>query len=276
MKEGEGAHSLSTLVVQIAQEIIEQKMGDIHALLHEHVSKEINKVVTARVEDKLRGEPGTPGTPGRHAQVDVKTIAREAAKLIPRVNEQEMLERVLQYVPDSETVAQRVAEIMPPTQVIHGTDGEDGDDGSPDNPAQIIEKIHSLKEPIKIEAIKGLDKFLRNLQRAVQEKAGGKMIHGGGMTIKAGAGQTLTRNTDGTWSLTTTSGFTSLAATETPNEVLTVFTFSTATAQPSFIIVDNVWMRATTKKGTVNWTWNSGTKKATLAVPPVDEILGIV
>jgi hypothetical protein len=71
-------------------------------------------------------------------------------------------------------------------------------------------------------------------------------------------------------------GFTTLAATETPNGSATVFTFSSATAQPSFIVADNVWLRATTKSGTVNWTWNGGTKKATLTIAPQDEIFAIV
>ena len=71
------------------------------------------------------------------------------------------------------------------------------------------------------------------------------------------------------------SGLTVLTATETPNGVLTVFTFSGASAQPSFIIIDNAFTRATTKSGTVNWTWNNGTKKATLTVPPADEIFAL-
>lgn len=72
------------------------------------------------------------------------------------------------------------------------------------------------------------------------------------------------------------SGFTKLTATETPNSVLTVFTFSAASAQPSFLVVDGAWMQPTTALGTVNWTWASGTKKATLTIPANDDIYGIV
>lgn len=71
-------------------------------------------------------------------------------------------------------------------------------------------------------------------------------------------------------------GFTTLTATETPNGTLKVFTFSGASAQPSFIISDNVMMQATTKAGTVNWTWSSGPKQATMTIAPIDDILGIV
>lgn len=67
-------------------------------------------------------------------------------------------------------------------------------------------------------------------------------------------------------------GLTEISATETPNGVITVFTFPSATAQPSFIISDNVMMKATTASGTVNWTWNSGTLQATLTIAPTNDI----
>lgn len=70
-------------------------------------------------------------------------------------------------------------------------------------------------------------------------------------------------------------GFTTLAPTETPNGIRTVFTFATATSQPTFIVSDNAMMQATTKSGTVNWTWNSGSKQATMTIPPIDDIVGI-
>jgi hypothetical protein len=71
-------------------------------------------------------------------------------------------------------------------------------------------------------------------------------------------------------------GFTALTATETPNGVLTIFTFAAAAAKPSFIIIDNTITQATTKAGTVNWTWNVGAKQATFTIPPNDDVVGIV
>lgn len=70
-------------------------------------------------------------------------------------------------------------------------------------------------------------------------------------------------------------GFTVLQPTETPNGVRKVFTFSTATAQPTFIVSDNAMTQAVTKSGTVNWTWSSGSKQATMTIPPQDDIVGI-
>lgn len=71
-------------------------------------------------------------------------------------------------------------------------------------------------------------------------------------------------------------GFTVLTATETPNGIRTVFTFPSATAQPTFIVSDNAMTRATTAAGTVNWTWSSGTLQATMTIPPIDDIVAIV
>lgn len=79
-----------------------------------------------------------------------------------------------------------------------------------------------------------------------------------------------------TFTSTGGSGFTELPATETPDGSRTQFTFATASAQPSFLVVDNVWMKAVTASGTVNWTWNGGTKVATLSVPSSDDIFGVV
>lgn len=72
-----------------------------------------------------------------------------------------------------------------------------------------------------------------------------------------------------------TGAFTVLQPTETPNGVLTVFTFATATGQPQFVISDNAMQQATTKSGTVNWTWNNGALQATMTIPPQDDIVAI-
>ena len=70
-------------------------------------------------------------------------------------------------------------------------------------------------------------------------------------------------------------GFTVLQPTETPDGSRKVFTFAAATGQPTFIVSDNATMQATTKSGTVNWTWNAGTLQATMTIPPQDDIVAI-
>lgn len=96
--------------------------------------------------------------------------------------------------------------------------------------------------------------------------------------IKFGTNLTTTRSADGVVTVSATgggAGLTELTATETPNGNLTVFTFAAASAQPTYLVVDNVWMKPTSKAGSVNWTWN-GVTKATLTIPPTDEIFAFV
>ena len=61
-------------------------------------------------------------------------------------------------------------------------------------------------------------------------------------------------------------GFTALPATGTVNSVNAEFTFS---EKPDYIISDGVWYRE--NKG---WTWNAGLLKATMTIPPNDDIYG--
>jgi hypothetical protein len=89
-------------------------------------------------------------------------------------------------------------------------------------------------------------------------------------------GQVLSYNSsDSLWKNSSVFSAMELSSTETPNGSRTTFTFSTATSQPSCLVVDGVWTKATSKSGTVNWTWDSGTKVATLTIPAQDDIWAI-
>jgi hypothetical protein len=142
-----------------------------------------------------------------------------------------------------------------------------------------------------VSVIKGLDQFVKDMVEKHAYSMGGgavvsimsngaqKVQQVSNMNFKGAGAPTITIGANGVTELDFAAGgggITTLAATETPNSSITVFTFSTAAAQPSYIVSDNVWLRATTKSGTVNWTWNSGTKKATLTIAPQDEIYAIV
>jgi hypothetical protein len=146
--------------------------------------------------------------------------------------------------------------------------------GTPETPeidvAEIISAI--TKKKLSISSIEGLRELLSSLQGRVS----GAYLHGGGDTVKAGTNITLTRNADGTTTITAAGGggFSTLTATETPNGSRTAFTFAAAVAQPTYLVVDNVWMKAVSKAGTVNWTWAGTT--ATLSVPAQDDIFGVV
>lgn len=97
-----------------------------------------------------------------------------------------------------------------------GDRGEPGRDGRDIKKSELLSKINEINNGIEIKTIKGLDIFLRNLQRAIREKKAstGKMNHGGGMTLAAGSNVTLTRNTNGTWTIAATGGSGANVATE--------------------------------------------------------------
>lgn len=164
-----------------------------------------------------------------------------------------------------------------------------------ETPESVRDMLETLEgeERLDISAIKGFDKTLEDIKNSKTVRlTGGKMgvqLYVNGVKkglaqyidIVQGSNVTISDNlVNGLHTLTISStggsGFTQLSATETPDGSITVFTFSTASAQPSFLVVDNVWMKATTATGGVNWTWNNGTKKATLTIPAVDDIWGVV
>lgn len=189
------------------------------------------------------------------------------------------------------------------SEMKDGEDGMDGKDADEEamlsrleakipprmTPIEIRDALESIQledEQLNIEAIRGLKEILTKLE----EKVGGRTtIIGGNHPLSTlpdvnasgiSDGQVLAWSTSlGRWEAVTPSGgagFTQLTATETPDGTITVFTFAAASAQPSYLIIDNVWMRATTKNGSVNWTWNAGSKQATLAIPPNEDIVGVV
>lgn len=164
-----------------------------------------------------------------------------------------------------------------------------------DTPEDIRNKLEVLQgdDRLSANAIAGLEAMLEELKTGL--KTGSQTGWGAHPLTVAKSGTTkskttrhinftgsgvssVVRNPDGTVDVTISSGggFTTLTATETPNSNIKIFTFSGASAQPSYLVVDNVWLQATTAAGTVNWTWNNGTKKATLTIPPNDDIWAVV
>lgn len=158
-----------------------------------------------------------------------------------------------------------------------GPKGEKGMDGSSDTALEIVSKINTLENTVKINVIENLEGILATMHRNINSISKGKYMRGGGDVVEAGSNVTITR-VNGRRRIASSggSGFTTLDATETPNGILTVFTFSSASAQPTYVISDNVWLRAVSEVGTVNWTWSAGLKQATLAVPSLDDIWAVV
>lgn len=175
-----------------------------------------------------------------------------------------------------------------------GLQGTDGKDGSPDTPIEVRDKLESLVEDerLDISAVQGFEEIVKDLRSSNKKitipgwgahplkllNSTGTVVDKVARVIKFSTNLTATRGADGVVTVTASggSGFTTLTAAETPNSNIKVFTFAAAAVQPSFIIADGVWMQATDQGSVINWTWNSGTKKATFTIPPTSGILGVV
>lgn len=157
-------------------------------------------------------------------------------------------------MPGKDGISPEIDEIVEAVKpfIQNGEDGKDGKDAEFDEEAVIKSLIKRIQKekPFDLSHIKGAQKFIKDgVSYKIEE-----LMHGAGSSTSGG-------------------GFTTYASTEIPNGSITVFTFPLATAQPSFIISDNVWMKAVTKSGTVNWTW-SGTQ-ATMKISPQDDIQAV-
>lgn len=242
-----------------------QEKRDALQKLHEEYAQEVQqrlaKLDATIAEMRLiqkgdRGEDGKDGNDG--TSVDHGKVVTDVLKRIPPP-----------IKVDYTKVAKLAAQLVPKPK--------NGKDGQSVDVATVIEELKKTQH-LSIEHIKGLDPTVKALSSQLAGKIYGRdtSIRGGGDTVAAGSGVTITL-TNGVKTISASGGsFSTLSATETPNGSRTVFTFSLATAQPSYLVVDNVWMKATTASGTVNWTWNSGAKQATLTVPAQDDIWGLV
>lgn len=247
-----------------------QKELDAHMAEHtEKMDEVISQIKKAtdlmkRERDISKGEKGDMPVAGVDFPIPENGKTPDIDAIVPLV-----IDKVLPHLKHGET----------PIKGVHYFDGEDGTPGANPEPEDVVTIIKD-KKLLKPEHIDGFEQSITTLFEQFDRAPGRAYLHGGGDTVKAGSNITLTRNADGTTTITSSggSGFTTLTATETPSAVTPVFTFTfaAATAQPSFIITDNVWQRATTKSGTVNWTWNNALKQATFTVPPQDEVLGVV
>jgi hypothetical protein len=172
---------------------------------------------------------------------------------------------------DEDAIIEKVlAKLPPPAAALIGEDFRNHLEALPD-----ADKLH-------ISAIGGIDEF----EKRIASKIIVPTNQGTGIATSTGniarfqwlkfTGATVTQDSDTATITIAGGGFTALQSTEIPDGTITVFTFPTATAQPSYIRSDNVLMKATSKSGTVNWTWSSGAKQATLTVPPQDDIEAVV
>jgi hypothetical protein len=246
----------------------------IHTQEHEAKMREMDIAITyaKSVQDGDKGDAGDVG-PMPEAGVHY-AFPKDGVSPDPDAIAEAVIKRIKQprdgkdAVVDHAKIAQMAAKLIPIPR-----NGKDAISPTVDD---ILEAV---KEKITLEHIPGLKGEMDSYRSQLAGKVYGRdtSIRGGGDTVAAGSGVTITQsNGVKTISSSGVAGFTTLVATETPDGTILVFTFAAATAKPSFIILDGVWTQDTGKNGTVNWTWNNGTKKATVAIAPLSDILGVV
>lgn len=245
-----------------------KKIADEHAQkmteLDAHVAQ-IHKAVTTI----YKGEPGTPAP-----IVDEKALENRVLSRIRPAEDGKT------PVVDHEAIAQKAAKIAigkikipkpDPAKPVKNVDPKDV-------AAFVIETIKKDK-PLKMEHIADLLGEIASYRSQLAGKHYGEntQIRGGGDVVTAGSNVTITTDANGKKVISSSggSGFTVLAATETPDGSRTTFTFALAAAQPTFLVLDGMQKPATSKAGATLWTWNNGTKVATVIIPPNDDIYGI-
>lgn len=243
----------------IVHEALKAMMPDILEAFGPHIRQYVAQNVDKYA---LKGDPGTNAPP-----VNEDRIAAKAARLIPPVQHGKDADESL-------ILRKLTAKIPPPRE------GPPGKNAVIDHEALAKKVAQKLKTDIKLkpEHIEGLGEMMESYWKKVRAQSKSGIMRGGGDTVLAGTGITITRDSVGRSTIASTGGggFSTLDATETPDGINVVFTFSTASAKPSYIVADGVWTKATGKNGQVNWTWNAGAKQATLNVAPISDIYAIV
>lgn len=168
---------------------------------------------------------------------------------------------------DKEELILHVLSKIPPVEIPSSPEVDD---------ETVINALEKPKKGKKLQTkhVDGLDQTLSAFRNQLSKG----YLHGGGISkLNAGANITLVINADGSYTIASPGGGSSLtpvSATEIPNGNRTLFTFPTGTiATPAFVVSDGANMRATTASGFVNWTWNSGTKQVTMTFAPNEDIV---
>ncbi len=132
---------------------------------------------------------------------------------------------------------------------LSGVDGRNGNDGSPDTPEQIAEKLNTLYEKIKPEAIIGLVDLIKKgtLPRDFDVRIGVSQTELKALRARV---TVLEGSSSG-------AGFTKLTATGTVDDANKVFVFTQA---PTYLIINGAWYDNTAG---APYTW-TGTTTVTL------------
>ena len=250
---GSGMGELAMLIHQLQslkQELltmVNSKLKEVDEKVKDHVNtgemiKDLHKRALGHIQTVKQGEKGKDAD-------EEKITKKLEAKLPAPVDEDKLVERVLTKIPpvDEDKLSRKIIKSLPE----HKADLRIIQEQFTTNPMDVIDKILELskngKFKLKTENIDGLEQTIAAFRHQITTKG---YIHGGGDTVGAGTNVTIT-TVNGTKIINASGGggFTILNTASAVNNSNQTFVFSTATAQPTFVVLDGVYFTALDSNG---------------------------
>lgn len=169
------------MIIEILPDILDELLDKAKPELVERLAPIVKSDVIERL--KVKGEPGTPGRPGKDAQpLDEDKVVERVRALIPTpkdgkdADEDVITRRVLAKIPTPKNGKDAVIEHEKITK-------------------QVIETLKEKK--LKPEHIDGLGEMMEGYWKKVRAQSKSGIMRGGGDTVVAGTGITITRDSVG-------------------------------------------------------------------------------
>lgn len=281
--EGIKSELLRTLDILITKiEEADTNLEEQSAKAKEITNSAIDNIAEIKTEAieviKARAIPGEKGDPAEPLDEDVIVARLESifeAKIPEALNTEKLSQNILAKVPklDTKKLTKQILKAIPQNKASLKIIQEKFEI----DPMSVIEKIMSMpkgKFKLKTDNIDGLEQTMS----AFRSQLGKGYLHGGGDTVAAGTNITLTRNPNGTVTISSSGGgFTKLDTASTVDGSNQSFIFLTATSQPTLVVSDGIQFTALDNNGNTQWSWNSGTKTVTLVTiaPPTVSIFAV-
>lgn len=232
----------------LQQKDIELKQKDTNELLLAIATRPVKDLA----REMMKGDKGDKGEPG-------ETPVKGRDYLTPEEVEQwtEIMtpKKGVDYIdgkdgeaPTRKELVSLIKPLIP--EAIPGKDGKDGADLLMTDPQKIADALNTLKDVLEPSLIKGyltIDSIIKEIKKGklleLKDIKGARLDmndqrwHGGGPTLVAGTGITITDNSNGTKTLTASGGLNSETPTGTVDGSNLTFT---ATHTPVFLITDGL------------------------------------
>lgn len=165
--KGEGDPIVRAFIIQTTDRVTRELLGDLLPKIEERVAEELHRLTTT-IKKGDQGEKGEKGERGEKGETGARGERGSAGK--DGVNGTDGRDGA------------------------NGKDGKNGKDGSPDSAELMAEKLNAFPGSVGMHVVKGLEIYLKNLNRSIKEKKGmGGQAVGSGDSVSAGANITITR-----------------------------------------------------------------------------------